>query len=124
MAINVIKLFRYSLIGFYVFAGANHFLNPQFYNGLIPEYLPCHNVINYASGALEIVLAVAVGISETRRLAVYGIIGMLIAFIPSHVYFIQIGACIKASICVDKWIAWLRLLIIHPLLIFWAYKVK
>lgn len=118
------KLFRYLLIGFYVFAGAYHFLNPEFYYGLIPDYLPFHQLINYASGVLEIVLAIGVGISKTRRMAVYGIILMLIAFIPAHVYFIQIGSCVVDSICVNPWVAWLRLLIIHPALIIWAWKIN
>ena len=48
---------------------------------------------------------------------------MLIAFIPSHIWFIEIGSCVEGGLCVDEWISWLRLLIIHPVLIYWAYWV-
>ena len=48
MDLKRINLFLLS--GFYVFAGANHFINPEFYLGLIPEYLPFPDLINTISG--------------------------------------------------------------------------
>lgn len=124
MAIKLKEILRIVLIVFYAFAGTYHFINPEFYYGLIPDYMPIPKFINYLAGATEIILAVGVGIQSLRPLAIKGIILMLIAFIPSHVYFIQVGSCISDSICVDPWIAWLRLLLIHPLLILWAWKVN
>lgn len=120
----MIKYLRYLLIGFYLFAGSYHFINPEFYGGLIPDYLLFPEFINYASGVLEIVLAVGVAIPKYRKISVYGIIVMLVLFVPSHVYFIQIGSCVENGLCVSPWIAWLRLIIIHPLLLFWAWVVK
>jgi len=117
------KLLRILLIGFYAFAGSYHFINPDFYNGLIPDYLPFPGFINYASGALEIALAIGVAIPKCRHLAVKGIILLLVLFIPSHVYFIQIGSCVEDGLCVAPWVAWVRLLIIHPLLIMWAWYI-
>ena len=108
---------------FYLFAGVNHFVNPSFYLPLIPESLPYPEAINILSGLIEIVLGVGSLIKRTRKMSAILIILMLVAFIPSHVYFIQIGSCVEAGLCVSPWIAWLRLLVIHPLLIFWAYKV-
>ncbi|WP_115463100.1 DoxX family protein [Winogradskyella aurantiaca] len=124
MAITLNNSLRYALIGFYAFAGTYHFINPDFYYELIPPYLPFPKIINYVSGIAEIMLAIGVGIAPLRALAVKGLIVMLIAFIPSHVYFIQAGSCVNDSLCVDPWIAWARLLVIHPLLILWAWKVK
>jgi uncharacterized membrane protein len=124
MATDINSLLRALLIGFYAFAGVYHFINPDFYDGLIPDYLPNKDLINYLAGISEIILAIGVLFRQIRTLAIKGIILMLIAFMPSHVYFIQIGSCVEGSICVSPWIAWLRLLIIHPLLILWAWKVK
>jgi uncharacterized membrane protein len=59
--------------------------------------------------------------SLTRKWAAYGIIAMLIAFIPSHIYFIQINSC-AGQLCVPTWLGWARLLLIHPLLLFWAWS--
>jgi len=118
------KLLKYLLIVFYVFAGINHFLNPRFYLGLIPDYLPIPQLINYLSGVLEITFGLGVIFSKTRKISCIGIIFLLIAFIPSHIYFIQIGSCVEEGLCVSPWISWLRLIVIHPLLIYWAWFVK
>ena len=120
----MIKPLRIILIVFYAFAGSYHFINPEFYYGLIPEYLPYPKIINYLSGFLEILLAIGVAIPKTRLLAVKGIMTLLILFIPSHVYFIQIGSCVEDAFCVSPWIAWVRLLVVHPLLILWAWSVR
>ena len=109
--------------GFYFVAGINHFLNPQFYLPLIPEYIPWHEFVNIFSGIAEILLAIGILIKSTRKISSLLIMLMLIAFIPSHWYFIQIGSCIDSGLCVDPIIGWLRLLLIHPILILWAYSV-
>ncbi|BFG70695.1 hypothetical protein KACHI17_15760 [Sediminibacterium sp. KACHI17] len=109
------------LVVFYLFAGANHFINPSFYSGLIPPYLPWHDLINIVSGIAEIVLAVLLLLPQTRILAAKGIIVLLIAFIPAHIYFIQINSCIPDGLCVPQWLGWVRLVLIHPILIAWAW---
>jgi len=124
MEINLKAVFRWVLISFYLFAGLNHFINPEFYFGLIPDYLPAPQWINYLAGFAEVALALAVIFQASRKLAIKGIIVMLIAFIPSHVYFIQIGSCVEDTLCVAPWMAWLRLLVVHPLLIWWAWALK
>jgi|AntRauTorckE6833_2_1112554.scaffolds.fasta_scaffold39321_2 uncharacterized membrane protein len=108
---------------FYFLAGFNHFINPEFYLPLIPPYLPYPEEINVLSGIVEIILGIGVLLPRTRKVASYAIIAMLLAFIPSHVYFIQIDSCIEAGLCVPEWIGWLRLMIIHPILLFWAWEV-
>lgn len=110
--------------GFYVIAGINHFIMPQFYIDLIPPYLPAAEWINYLSGITEIVLGLLVFSPKHRKLASYGIIAMLLAFIPAHIYFIELGSCIDGGLCVPEWIGYLRLIVIHPLLIYWAWKVS
>lgn len=118
--IQVLK--RYSLFvlsGFYIFAGINHFLNPEFYLPLIPDYFSNAEFINVLAGLAEIILGIGLLIKKVRRLAIIGIVLMLLAFIPSHVYFIQKGSCIDGGLCVSNWIGWIRLVIIHPILIAW-----
>jgi len=109
---------------FYVFAGVNHFINPDFYLDLIPPFLSNPSLINLLAGVFEIALGIGILAPKFRKMAVYGIMLMLIAFIPSHIYFIQIGSCIDGGLCVPEWIGWLRLIIIHPLLIYWAWTAK
>ena len=117
------KLNLFLLSSFYVFVGVNHFINPQFYYGLIPDYVPSHELINVVSGLAEISLGIGVIFQKTRKWSSYLLVAMLISFIPAHVYFIQIGSCIEGGMCVAEWIGWVRLLFIHPLLIWWALSV-
>ncbi|MGD1957567.1 MAG: MauE/DoxX family redox-associated membrane protein [Fulvivirga sp.] len=125
MAFDVVrKISFYLLVGFYLFAGINHFLDPDFYYPLIPPYFKFPVFINITSGIIEVILGLALLLPRFRTYAVYAIIIMLIAFIPSHIYFIQIGSCITDGLCVSEWIGWGRLLVIHPLLIYWAWIHK
>ena len=116
---------RWILIVFYFVAGVNHFVHPEFYFPLIPSYLPNPELINWGSGVFEIVFAVAVAVPKYRKAAAIGIILMLVAFIPSHVYFIQEGACMgDSSLCTPLWVAWIRLFPVHPLFMYWAWYVR
>jgi uncharacterized membrane protein len=108
---------------FYFIAGLNHLINPEFYLPLIPPFFTSPQKINILSGIAEILLALGVVFHPSRKLASFLIILMLFAFIPSHVYFIQIGSCIEEGLCVPRWIGWFRLVAIHPALLLWAFKV-
>ncbi|WP_338218368.1 DoxX family protein [Algoriphagus sp. oki45] len=108
---------------FYLAAGINHFLTPEFYLPLIPPFFSYPELINILSGIAEVLLGMGVLYYPTRSRAAWGVVVMLLAFIPSHVYFIQIGSCIEGGLCVEEWIGWVRLVIIHPILIFWGYWI-
>lgn len=109
------------LIGFFFAAGLNHFRNPAFYYPLIPPYLPEPQLINIISGVIEILLSIGFIFSHTRKITALLTILMLIAFIPSHIYFIEMGGCVPDGLCVPLWLGWARLVIIHPLLILWVW---
>ncbi len=118
------KIFRYLLIGFMLFAGINHLVDPDFYYPLIPDYLPFPKPINAVSGLLELLFALLLLFPKWRTFGAYGIIVLLVLFIPSHIYFIQIDACVPDGLCTPLWVAWVRLILIHPLLLFWVWKIK
>ena len=107
---------------FYLVAGVNHFVHPGFYLPLIPKYLPLHEEINVVAGIVEVLFGLGLLFTKSRRLAAYGIMLMLIAFIPSHVFFIDIGGCVEGGLCAPLWVGWVRLVLVHPLLILWAWK--
>jgi uncharacterized membrane protein len=117
-------LLVYGMALFYLFAGVNHFLSPDFYLPLIPPYLPNASMINILSGLVEILFGLLLLLPQTRKWGAIGIILMLLAFIPSHWYMIELDSCISESFCFDPWVGWVRLLVVHPLLIFWAWWVS
>jgi uncharacterized membrane protein len=123
MPIKIVKqILFFFLILFYLFAGYNHFANPSFYLPIIPPYLATWaKEINIVSGIAEIILALLLIPKSTRALAVKGIIIMLIAFIPSHVYFIQKGSFALGSITITPALSYIRLLIGQPILILWVW---
>lgn len=125
MEINLTKRPYITLLGsFFTFAGVYHFIDPNFYYGLIPDYLPYPVLINYSVGLLEIVLGLLVFIPKYRTIGGYGIMVLLLLLVPSHIFFIKIGSCVTNGLCVPKWISWGRLLFVHPLLVYWGYVVS
>lgn len=117
------KILIYGLGFFYLVAGINHFISPDFYLPLIPPFFTNPELINSLAGVAELILGIGVLFFSTRRLASLGIVVMLMAFIPSHVYFIQIGSCVSEGLCLPDWVGWIRLILIHPILIYWSYWV-
>lgn len=67
------------LSGFYVFAGANHFVNPEFYYELIPDYLPFPDVINLIAGVAEVLLGAGLLFKSTRKWSSYLLVAMAFA---------------------------------------------
>ncbi|MCU0419437.1 MAG: hypothetical protein MUC38_07235 [Cyclobacteriaceae bacterium] len=109
---------------FYVVAGINHFWHPHFYYPLIPDYLPGKTTLNIGSGLAEIALGVLLIFPRTRLWACYGIVALLVAFVPAHVHFIQQGSCVAEGLCVPAWVGWVRLVVVHPLLMAWAWWIR
>jgi uncharacterized membrane protein len=108
---------------FYGIAGINHFINPDIYELLIPQWLGDASFLNYTAGMVEILIAIFILFHRTRKIAAWTTILMLLVFTISHVYFIMLGHC-AGELCLPAWIGWLRLVIVHPLLIFWAYRLS
>jgi uncharacterized membrane protein len=110
------------MIAAYLAAGINHFRMPEFYLPLIPDYMGNKMLLNTLSGIAEILLAIALIVPVTRKWAVYGIIAMLLSFLPAHIWFITEGGCLDPQgLCVPVWVAWIRLVVIHPILLYWAW---
>ena len=116
------KISLFLLIILYAGAGINHFWHPAGYYSIIPPYLPNPYLINIIAGVAELIAAALLTVPATRKLGCYLIIAMLIAFIPAHIYMIQQGGCMGAQICIPLWGAWLRLIPLQFILIWWAWK--
>jgi uncharacterized membrane protein len=80
------RVLLWVMAAFYVAAGFNHLLNPDFYLQIIPPGLPDPAWLNLLSGLAEIVLGVFVLEPRVRVLAAWGIIALLIAVFPANVY--------------------------------------
>ncbi len=67
-------------------AGLNHFLNPTFYEKIIPNYLPFPTELVYVSGVAEMLGAAAVMHPRTRRSGGRFLIAVLVAIFPANVH--------------------------------------
>lgn len=107
----------YLMAAMYMVAGIFHFLKPRMYLRIMPRYLPKHRLLVYLSGLVEIILGVGLIFPETKDLAIYGIILMLIIFLSVHFYMLSSE---KAGAGLPKWALWLRIPL-QFLLIWWAW---
>lgn len=71
---------------FFVVAGANHFINPDFYLRMMPPWLPAHEALNDVSGFFEVLGGVGVLIPATRRYAGWGLVALLVAIFPANIH--------------------------------------
>ncbi|MFD0793379.1 DoxX family membrane protein [Mucilaginibacter litoreus] len=104
----------------YLIAGANHFIHPQGYVNIIPAYLPAPHLLNYLAGSFEILFSILLIRPKTRKVASWGIILMLLAFLPVHIDMLVHAPLKIGSIMVTPVIAWMRLML-QPVLILWAW---
>lgn len=71
---------------FYIMAGTNHFINPDWYVRIVPPILPFKTAIVYISGILEIILGSLLIFPKTRFIAGWGLIILLVAVYPANIY--------------------------------------
>jgi uncharacterized membrane protein len=80
------RVLLYLMAAFYIAAGVNHFLSPDFYVAIMPPYLPWHRELVYLSGIAEISCGVGLLIPRTRVLAAWATIALLIAIFPANLH--------------------------------------
>ena len=102
----------------YAVAGIYHFVNPAFYENIMPDWLPNHSLCNYAGGISEIILAVMLLSEKTRKISAYLIIAMLVVFL--FVIHIPMTIDFYKTDNPGLWISIVRLPI-QFVLIWWAW---
>lgn len=81
-------LFAYGFAIVLIAAGAYHFINPQFYYPIMPDWMP-KAAANAAGGLAEVVLGAAMLFPATRTYGLYGACALMILFLPVHVADLQ-----------------------------------
>ena len=75
-----------ALVGpLFVVAGAQHFKRTRWYESIMPDYLPAHRALVYASGAAEIAGGAGLMLPAARRIAGWWLIATLVAVFPANV---------------------------------------
>ena len=107
----------YLMAVMYIVAGIFHFIKPRAYLRIMPRYLPKHKLLVFLSGVIEIMLGVALSVPEFTTVAIYGVILMLLAFMPVHIYMLLEK---KAHLGIPKWVLILRIALQFGLM-YWAW---
>ena len=53
---DITKVLIYVYVIFFIGAGVNHFLNPQFYDAIVPQFIPFPRIVHQFTGVLEIII--------------------------------------------------------------------
>jgi uncharacterized membrane protein len=72
----------------FVLLGFNHFINPGFYEAIMPPYFPAPLFWVILSGVLEILGAIGLMLKPFRRGAAYALALLMVAFMPVHVHML------------------------------------
>jgi uncharacterized membrane protein len=70
----------------FIFTGILHFVIPRAYESIVPDYLPAHRTLVYASGVAEIAGGAGLLHARTRQLGSWWSIATLIAVFPANVH--------------------------------------
>lgn len=66
--------------------GINHFVMPDVYETIIPDYIPAPREMVYASGVAEVVAALMTMHPRTRRPGGFLLLAVLVAIFPANVH--------------------------------------
>jgi uncharacterized membrane protein len=70
----------------FVVAGALHFVRPRLYASIVPDPLPAHRELVYASGVAEALGGAGLMHPRTRRAAGWWLVATLVAIFPANVW--------------------------------------
>ncbi|MDO9495329.1 MAG: DoxX family protein [Nocardioides sp.] len=73
------------LAGIFAVSGTIHLVKPTVYEQIMPSWVPAHREVILASGAAELALAAGLLAPQTRRLAGWGSVGLLLGVFPANV---------------------------------------
>jgi uncharacterized membrane protein len=68
----------------FILAGVLHFVIPRTYVAIVPDWLPAHTELVYASGVAEIAGGAAIMYPSTRRIGSLWSIATLVAVFPAN----------------------------------------
>lgn len=104
-----------------VLAGLVHFVNPEPYLMIMPDYLPWHAALVFISGVLEVLLGAALFVPKLRALAGWGLIALFVAVLPANLWMATEGIQ-PPGMEMSPTGAWVRVAF-QAVFIYWAWAV-
>ena len=82
---DITKVLIYVYVLFFVGAGLNHFLNPQFYDSIVPNFIPFPRFVHQFTGILEIIIPLLL-LTKYRKEAALAMIVLLVLLYGANLY--------------------------------------
>ncbi|TYP93825.1 putative membrane protein [Fodinibius salinus] len=114
------EIHRYIMATAFVVTGLLHFIRPQVFVKIMPDYIPWHLAMVYGSGVAELMGAIGILFQETRLWAGGGLILLLIAVFPANINM-TIEAIEKTGYSSWYSIITIARLPLQFVLIYWVY---
>tara|TARA_A100001388_G_scaffold85613_1_gene61795 strand:+ start:240 stop:611 length:372 start_codon:yes stop_codon:yes gene_type:complete len=83
--VDITKVLIYVYVIFFIGAGVNHFLNPQFYDAIVPQFIPFPRLVHQITGVLEIIIPLFL-LTRFRKEAALIMIVFLILIYGANLY--------------------------------------
>ena len=84
------KLFTIYFMSFwYTYVGVRHFIDPDFFLAIMPNYLSFHLELVYLTGIFEILCGVFLLFNKTRTYSAYALIFLLIIVFPANIHLVE-----------------------------------
>ncbi len=80
---DITKLLIYVYIVFFISAGVNHFLNPQFYDAIVPDFIPFPRLVHQITGVIEIILPLFLLTRFRKEAALLMIIFLVLLYVAN-----------------------------------------
>ncbi len=107
-------LFRYLLAAIVVASGVMHFVAPDKFEKIVPDWLPAPRTLVLVSGFFEIAGGLGLLVKQTRSLAAWGLAALFAAVFPANVHM-----ALHKIYTDNLWVLWGRLPF-QGVLIAWA----
>ncbi len=114
------------LIGIlFIATGTYHFVNPEFFIRIMPDYIPNHRALVFWSGVAEVAGGIGILIPFFKIYAAWGLILLLIAVFPANIDMFIKGYQ-KQGWSLYTYLTLLRLPLQFVLIywVFWAAELK
>ena len=112
------------LVTLFTVSGIGHFVVPEVFERIVPNWIPQSRLMVYISGFAELAGAIGLLIPILRKAAGWGLIVLLIAVFPANINMLQLARESDASALYQA-AMWIRLPL-QPLLIWlvWSAAVR
>ncbi len=95
---------------FFIIAGVAHFVAPQLYDPMMPDWLPAatHRPLIYVSGLAELAGGIGIFTTRYRRAAAWGLVALLLVIFPANLH-VAMNPAAGEAFGPSQTVLWLRL---------------